>query len=114
MKLSYEGIGQWAATFACADVSEGDVVKISADGTVAACSDGDAFCGTVASMAHGGDACSVILGGMVTVGYTGDSPAPGYVGLSADGLGGVKTDALGRSFLAAEVDTAAKTVTFVL
>ena len=29
MNLSYEGIGQWAATFACGDVQEGQVVKIS-------------------------------------------------------------------------------------
>lgn len=37
MKLSYEGIGQWAATFAASDVAEGELVKISANGTVAAC-----------------------------------------------------------------------------
>ena len=29
MKNSYEGIGQWAATFACSDIAEGQVVKIS-------------------------------------------------------------------------------------
>lgn len=34
MKLSYEGIGQWAATFAASDVAEGELVKISANGTV--------------------------------------------------------------------------------
>ena len=27
MKNSYEGIGQWAATFACSDVAEGQVVS---------------------------------------------------------------------------------------
>ena len=37
MKLSYEGIGQWAATFACDDLAEGELVKVSANGTVAAC-----------------------------------------------------------------------------
>ena len=35
MNVSYEGIGQWAATFACTDVSEGQVVKVSGSGTVA-------------------------------------------------------------------------------
>ena len=29
MMVSFEGIGQWSATFACTDVQEGQVVKIS-------------------------------------------------------------------------------------
>jgi hypothetical protein len=114
MKLSYEAIGQWAATFACSGVSEGSVVKISAGGTVGGCAAGDAFCGTVVSIAHGGDACSVALGGMVTAAYTGTAPAAGFAGLSADGSGGVRADAGGRSYLVADVDPDAKTVTFVL
>ena len=56
MKLSYEGIGQWAATFAASDVAEGELVKISANGTVAACTKGDPFCGMVLSVSLGGDA----------------------------------------------------------
>ena len=35
MNVSYEGIGQWAATFACDGVTEGYVVNISGSGTVA-------------------------------------------------------------------------------
>ena len=35
MNVSYEGIGQWAATFACDGVSAGQVVKVSGSGTVA-------------------------------------------------------------------------------
>ena len=69
MNISYEGIGQWAATFACTDVSEGQVVKVSGSGTVAACA------------ANGG----------VNVVSTG-----------------------GKSYLAVDVDTSAKTVTIVL
>lgn len=114
MKLSYDSIGQWCATFACADVTENTVVKLSANGTVAACADGDAFCGTVCSVSHEGDACSVALGGMITVPYTGTAPAVGYAGLSADGTGGVKADSAGRSRLVADVNEADKTVTFVL
>ena len=34
MSISYEGIGQWAATFACDGVSAGQVVKVSGNGTV--------------------------------------------------------------------------------
>ena len=91
MKLSYEGIGQWAATFACTEVSEGETVKISDNGPVAACSDGEGFCGMVLSVSRGGDACTVALGGLVTAGYTGSAPTLGWCGLSADASGGVKS-----------------------
>ena len=118
MKLSYEGIGQWAATFACEDAVEGELVKISANSTVAACTAGDDFCGMVLSVSRGGDACTVALGGMVTAGYTvpdqGAAPALGWSGLSADGEGGVQADADGSGHLVEDVDTTAKTVTFVL
>ena len=114
MKLSYEGIGQWAATFACTKPEEGELVKISGNGTVAACSAGDAFCGMVLSVGRGGDACSVALGGMVTAGYTGTAPTLGWSVLVADGSGGVKTAETGREYLVVDVDTAAETVTFAL
>ena len=114
MKLSYEGIGQWAATFACTEAAEGELVKISGSGAVAACGDGDDFCGMVLSVSRGGDACSVALGGMVTAGYTGEAPALGWTGLAADGTGGVKPSENGREFLVVDVDTSAKTVTFAL
>lgn len=45
MKVSYEGIGAWSATFETADVREGQVVKLSAPRTVSPCAAGDAFCG---------------------------------------------------------------------
>lgn len=111
---SFEGIGQWAATFACEQVREGELVKIGGNGTVAACGEGDGFCGMVLSLSRGGDACAVALGGMVTAGYTGAAPALGWAGLSADGSGGVKADGAGRSYLVVEVDDAAEAVTFVL
>lgn len=114
MKLSYEGIGQWAATFACAKAAEGELVKISENGTVAACGDGEDFCGMVLSVSRGGDACSVALGGMVTAGYTGGAPALGWSGLAGDGTGGVKASEAGREYLVVDVDTAAQTVTFAL
>ena len=47
MKVSYEGIGQWAATFACTEAVEGEMVKISGSGEVSACAAGDGFCGHV-------------------------------------------------------------------
>ena len=118
MKLSYEGIGQWAATFACGEVEEGEIVKVSANGTVDACQAGDGFCGMVLSVSRCADACTVALGGMVTAGYTvpaqGAAPALGWSGLAADGSGGVQASAGGRSCLVVDVDESAKTVTFVL
>ena len=113
MKVSYEGIGQWAATFACGQVSEGEMVKVSASGEVSACSDGDSFCGQVLSVGRDGGACAVALGGMVTASYTGTAPALGWSDLQADGSGGVKTASGGRSYLVADVDESGKTVTFV-
>ncbi|WP_295583054.1 hypothetical protein [uncultured Oscillibacter sp.] len=115
MRVSYEGIGQWAATFTCAQAAEGEVVKISGSGAVSPCGDGDGFCGMVVSVGRDGGACAVALGGMVTAGYSGDSvPALGWTGLSADGSGGVKAAAGGRSYLVVDVDESGKTVTFVL
>ena len=113
MNVSYEGIGQWAATFACDGVSAGQVVKVSGNGTVAKCADNDGFEGVVLSVARDGKACSVAMGGMVTVSYTGASaPAAGWNSLAADG--GVQVDEGGRSYLVVDVDTDAETVTFAL
>lgn len=129
MKVSYEGIGQWAATFACGQVAEGEMVKISGNGAVSVCNAGDGFCGQVLSVGRDGGACAVALGGMVTAGYTGTSaPALGWTSLTADGNGGVQavsgsaqtesegaqTALTGRSYLVVDVDTSGKTVTFVL
>ena len=113
MKLSYEGIGAWSATFTTADAVEGQVVKMSASGAVAKCSGGDGFCGVAGAVR--GTVCGVQLGGVVSVPYTGAAPAVGYALLAADGSGGVKSVSTGgRSYLVLSVDTAAKTVTFVL
>ena len=86
MKHSFEGIGQWAATFTCdGEVSANHVVKISGNETVSPCVAGDAFCGVTVFVGRDGEACSVALGGMVTTTYTGGVPALGWGGLSADG-----------------------------
>lgn len=115
MSISFEGIGQWSATFACGgDVAEGQVVKVSANGEVSACGSGDGFAGVAAVVGRDGEACGVILGGMVTAAYTGSAPALGWSGLSADGSGGVKADSAGREYLVADVDADNLMVTFVL
>ena len=75
MSISYEGIGEWCATFVCGAVSEGDIVKVSANGTVGKCTAGDGFCGVVRAVAHDGKACTVQLGGLASVKYSGTAPA---------------------------------------
>ena len=113
MKISYEGIGQWAATFACSDVAEGQVVKISGNGEVAACADGDKFCGVVISVGRDGKACAVAMGGMVTAPYTGSAPALGWCGLAGNGNGGIKA-AAGHEYMVVDVDEGEQTLTFAL
>lgn len=115
MKGSFEGIGQWAATFACQNVSAGQVVKVSGSGAVAACASGEGFDGVALAVARDGGACSVAMGGVVTAAYSGDTaPSAGWNALKADGKGGVSVISGGREYLAVDVDTAAGTVTFVL
>ena len=114
MNISYDGIGELAATFRCSGVTEGHAVKLSASETVAECSAGDAFCGVAVSVSKGGDACAVQLRGMVTIPYTGTAPAAGSGILAANGSGGVKTAASGGSYLIVAADTTAKTVTILL
>ena len=56
------------------------------------------------------------MGGMATVSYSGNSaPAAGWNTLVADGDGGVSVVSTGgKSYIAVDVDTSAKTVTIVL
>ena len=117
MSISYQGIGEWCATFKRgADVSEDTVVKAGAENTAEKCGAEDAFCGVVRSVAHDGKACSVQLGGIVRLRYSGDTaPAAGYSKLTADGTGGVSVNAAkGREYLILHVDSAEKTVVIKL
>ena len=111
MSVSFHGIGQVCATF-LGDGTEGQVVKMSGKGTVAACSAGESFCGV--AVCKKDDACAVQVAGFVTVPYSGTEPAPGYAALAADGSGGVKIVESGREYLVADADTTAKTVTILL
>ena len=113
MNISYQGIGEWCATFGCDDPTEGSVVAVTDNGGVDACDAGDIFCGVVKSVAHDGKACSVQLAGLAEVKYSGsDVPEIGYNELVADGSGGVAVagdDDTGMNYLVISVDTTAKT-----
>lgn len=113
MKVSYEGIGLLCATFACEELEDGALVKLSANGTVAACAADEVFCGVVAARSRDGKACSVQLGGFVTLACTG-APTLGYCALAADGTGGVKVSEGGRACLVVARDETAGTVTVML
>ncbi|MBQ1242585.1 MAG: hypothetical protein IIX99_05235 [Oscillospiraceae bacterium] len=112
MKVSYEGIGQVCASFACsAGMSEGALVKMSANGTVSACAAGDTPCGVVLAVSHDGTLCSVAVGGFVTLKCSGTAPAVGFAKLCADGAGGVKAGGE-KSYLVTAVDGGS--ITFML
>ena len=109
MKLSYEGIGAWCATFEAdpETVAEGQVVKIGTSNTAAACSAADKFCGVVRSLrAVEWDGQ---VGGMGVVNVGGTAPAEGWATLTADGKGGVCTAESGQTCLGAAVDETAGT-----
>lgn len=108
MNISFEGIGAWCATFLHGGVTEGQVVKLTAAGTVGACAGGDAFCGVAGAVR--GDVCAVQLGGLARVKYSGETaPAVGYTRLAADGSGGVCISAAGATAQAEESAGAADT-----
>ena len=118
MNISYQGIGEWCATFCCDDPAEGSVVALTDSGEVDECKAGDIFCGVVRSVAHDGKACSVQLAGLAEVKYSGDDvPEIGYNELVADGSGGVAVageDDAGMNYLVISVDTTAKTAVIKL
>lgn len=109
-KISFEGIGEMVATFACAeDVAAGQVVKITADGTVGTCAAGDKICGVALSAEDG--YAAVQLGGLVKVATTGGSITAGWCKLSADGSGGMQQDgSAGTEYLVVRVETDAAVI----
>lgn len=116
MSVSFQGVGQVCATFLGSGLSEGQVVKMSSQGTVSACADGDGFCG--AAVYCRDDACSVQVGGFMTVKYSGTAPGVGWAELHADGSGGVRSsgekETGGVRCLVVDVNTTEKTVTLML
>ena len=105
MNVSFEEIGRLSVTFAQENCAGGQVCKVSGNGTVAPCAEGDRFCG-VAEHVRGNHA-AVQVAGFAEVKVTG-AVGVGYVNLCADGQGGVKAGA-GREYLVVSVDSSAKT-----
>ena len=85
-------------------------VAVSANDTVSSAGADAKFCGVGVNV-NGGYA-GVQLCGAVTLPYTGtEAPAVGYAALAA---GGVKVSTKGNNYLVLNVNTAAKTVSFML
>lgn len=112
MNISYEGIGHVSVTFPANGCQAGKVCKMGSDGKMTVCAAGDAFCGLAESV--NGSQAGVQIHGFAEIGYTGTAPATGYVNLSANGSGGIKTDSAGKSYLVVKVDTAAQTAVIEL
>ena len=91
MSVSFGGVGSVAATFKTSGtVKAGNPVKITADGTVAACASGERFCGIATYVSEDGHAAVQLKGFVDTAGS--GTIAVGYARLIADGNGGVKAD----------------------
>ena len=110
MNVSFEEIGRMAVTFAQSGCENGQVCKVSENGTVAPCAAGEKFCGIVEGV-RGGFA-AVQVAGFAEVKYTG-TMSLGYVNLCANGQGGVKAGS-GREYLVVSVDENAGTATIML
>lgn len=87
---------------------EGKPVKISANGTVALCADGDKPAGFISAIEP--DAVSVKMDGCFELVYSGSDPALGSNLFLADGTGKVKTSAGGLEGIVLSRDTTAKTI----
>ena len=111
-QVSFEEIGAVTATFlAKEDVVPGQVVKITDDGQVGACSDNDAFCGLALSNRKG--FAGVQVKGFLTLPISG-SVSLGQVILAADGTGNVTRAEAGVTALVVSVDDAAHTAVVCL
>ena len=111
MNVSFEEIGRLAVTFGSEGCQAGQVCKVSANGKVAPCADGDKLCGIVEHVR--GSHAAVQVAGFAEVSITG-AVGVGYVNLCADGSGGVKADTAGQKYVVVDVDTTAMMVTFAL
>lgn len=111
MKISFDGIGEKAVTFIGDGVKTGDAVKVTGAGTVSPCAAGEGFDGFAAGMR--GEYAAVVIGGAVTVPYSGTAPGFGRVKLCADGEGGV-TAGGDLTYLVVDVDEVDETVTFIM
>ncbi len=114
MAISFGSIGTVCATFqGTTALTPGTICKMAVNGTVSACSAGDAFLGCVEN--SDGLLHAVTVRGFITVSYTGALPSYGINKLSADGNGGLQVDKEnGQAYWIVQLDTVNKTITILL
>ena len=113
MNISYQDIAQVCAAFqASGALSEGKLCKVTGNGTVSSCANGDVFHGVTGKVRNG--MAAVTLRGFVTVKYAGTTPTVGECALAAASAFEVKTAEDGRRCLVVSVDTANHEVTILL
>ena len=113
MNVSFSGFNEKSITFTADEsVTCGAPVKVSDNGTVTACADGDNFCGVVTDVRSG--YATVQMSGYVKMNYSGSVPALGYTSLAAGASGTVCASEDGRVHLVTDIDKTASTVGFML
>lgn len=114
MEVSFNGFGENAATFLAQEgVAPGAPVRVTANGTVGPCADGEDFCGAALN-ARGGYA-AVQLSGYARLPYGGAAPAVGWRALCAAGGGKIRAaETGGRTLLVVDVDENEKTCGVIL
>lgn len=113
MNVSFSGFNEKSTTFICSqDVEAGKVVKVTENGTVSLCANGDGFCGVATDVR--GDCATVQLVGYIRMPYSGSAPALGYTGLVADGNGGITGGDDGKTYLVTDIDKTDNTIGFML
>lgn len=114
MDISLNGFNQKTVTFECDDtVNVNSLVKISGNGKVSACVDGEQFCGICINKR--GNYCSVQLCGYANIKYTTDSLTIGYHLLAASGADAFKLSSTnGRSLLVTDIDETNKIAGIIL
>ena len=114
MDISLQGFNAKHATFAVSgELTAGQMVEVKANNTVGAAAANGVFLGQAVTV--NGSYALVQTSGYMTAAYTGGTaPALGQQILAANGSGGVLVHTSGRTVMVCEVDTTAKTVSFLL
>ena len=112
MNVSLNGFNESMLTFACSEeIAAGTPVKITDNNTVAPCKDGDVMVGYAQNCKCG--FVGVMMNGYFNKNYSGDISL-GYQKIAADENGGVKMDENGVTVIVTDIDTANKTVGFIM
>ncbi|MGN0523991.1 MAG: hypothetical protein ACI4IG_06935 [Eubacterium sp.] len=115
MSISFNGYKNNTVTMENETATVGYPVALNSEGKAIAANDGVAFIGVCVAVR--GDICCVQTDGYIELGFSGTAPSYGFSGFTADGNGGVKsvTSATApKAYTVVKVDTAKKTVGFIM